>query len=519
MTSPDLLESSLEKAAAAAGPFGALPPAQRGHALRLIAGWLDTEADSLVDCARGETHLPEARLRAELARTSFQLRQFAAHLSEGDFLDVTVDLADASWGTGPRPDLRRVLHPLGPVLIFAASNFPFAFSVAGGDTAAALAAGCPVLLKAHPGHPKLSRMTATLVRDGLAAAAAPAGTFALIEGDDAGRSALIDRRIRAAAFTGSTRVGRLLFDLAAARPDPIPFYGELGSTNPVLVTPRAAATRGEKIWADYVNSFTFSAGQLCTKPGLLLAPEATAEVALAAFGGQPRSVLLNERIESAYQAGLQKLLQHPAARVLGPAAESSVEAAPEPEMAVVPVGGRVARPVSQDAPKAAALSLTAATLVTTSVSALLADLEGLGGEVFGPVSVIASYTDPDELRAAARAFPGQLTATVHGDESDPADLALARELLTELAQRAGRVIWNGWPTGVSVTPAMTHGGPFPATTSQYTSVGTSAIARFLRPVTFQSVPEALLPPALQSANPWQLPRRTNAAGNRQASLP
>lgn len=428
-------------------------------------------------CAHRETRLAEPHLRSELARTTFQLRLFADLLDEGSYLEATLDLPDSAWATGPRPGLRRMLRPLGPVLVFAASNFPFAFSVAGSDTAAALAAGCPVVLKAHPSHPQLSQRTAFLVCEALTAARAPVGAFTLIDGDEAGKAALRDRRVRAAAFTGSAIVGRHLFNLAVARPEPIPFHGELGSTNPVFVTPAAAAARGAEIWAGFVDSFALAGGELSTKPGVLLAPVGTAEDALReALASRAGAALLNERIETSYESRLGTLSSHPDVKML-------VHGAPPP--------------------------FVTPSLLATTVRALLDNLDVLGAEVFGPVSLLASYTHPDELRAAARAFPGQLTATVHAEESDPADNALAADLLDELSERAGRVLWNGWPTGIPITPAMTHGGPYPAATTMHSAVGTSAIERFLRPVTYQEVPDALLPKALSDSNPWQLPRWVN----------
>ncbi|CUU54881.1 NADP-dependent aldehyde dehydrogenase [Parafrankia irregularis] len=478
-TTPEALERILAAASAAAAPYGALSPQDRARMLREVAAALDADTDALVGLAGEETRLPEPRLRGELVRTTFQLRLFADLLDDGAYLEAALDAPDSGWPTGPRPDLRRMLVPVGPVIVFAASNFPFAFSVAGGDTAAALAAGCPVLLKAHPGHPELSRHTARLVTEALAGAGAPGGVFALVEGDTAGRDALVDPRVRAGAFTGSLRVGRLLFDLAAGRPDPVPFYGELGSINPVFVTPGAAHSRGAEIWAGYVESFALGAGQFCTKPGLLLAPAGAAEDALtAALSGRAGAPLLNERIEHGFQAGLGTLTGHPAVRVL-----TAGDAAGGTAGAVRP------------------------SLLATTARDLLADLDVIGAEVFGPASVLVTYTDPAELTAVAGAIQGQLTATVHGDADDPVDAALSRDLLRELSRRAGRVLWNGWPTGVSVTHAMTHGGPYPATTSTFTSVGTTSIGRFLRPVTYQGVPDALLPAALRDANPWKLPRR------------
>lgn len=489
-TSAGQLEESLRAASRAAGPFGALSPGQRGRALRSVADALEAHAEQLVPLAVAETHLAEARLSGEVTRTTFQLRLFAEVLDEGSYLEATIDEPESSWPPGPRPDLRRMLVPLGPVVVFAASNFPFAFSVAGGDTASALAAGCPVLLKAHPGHPKLSASTGDVVRQALFDAGAPEGTFTVVYGDDVGRATLADPRVRAGAFTGSLAGGRALFDVATSRADPVPFYAEMGSVNPVFVTSSVVAARGDpaasgrvqEIVSGFVESFTLGVGQFCTKPGFLFVPAASAPGLLdqlaSAVAGRQGGTLLNDRIAAGYRSGLAKLTSRPGMRTLAggpsPAGESPLVQGPS--------------------------------LVATSAKELLA----LGGdaleECFGPVSVVVTYDSDEELLAAARAFGGQLTATVHGEADDQ----VVPRLLSILAERAGRVLWNGWPTGVSVTWAMQHGGPYPATTApMHTSVGTAAIARFLRPVSYQSVPDALLPPALQEANPWDLPRRVN----------
>lgn len=473
-TTPDQLEQHLGAASAAAPRFGAWRPDERARALRSVADALDNEAGRLAPVAVDETHLPEARLSGEVTRTTFQLRLFAEVLTEGSYLEAAIDEPDGAWPPGPRPDLRRVLVPLGPVVVFAASNFPFAFSVAGGDTASALAAGCPVLLKAHPGHPKLSELTGEVVSQALAGAGAPEGTFSVIFGDDIGRSALSDRRIKAGAFTGSLAGGRALFDVATSRPDPIPFYAEMGSLNPVFVTSSAAA-RVETVVSGFVDSFTLGVGQFCTKPGFLFVPAASApkfvEELTDALAGHKGAPLLNEKIARGYRAGLAKLTGLPGVSSIVQGDET-----PSPS------------------------------LVTTSSADLLAHAGDLLEECFGPVSVLVTYETDDELLAAASAFGGQLTAGVHGEADD----AVVPALLAVLQDRAGRLLWNGWPTGVAVTWAMQHGGPYPATTAPlHTSVGTAAITRFLRPVTYQSVPDSLLPPALQDANPWRLPRRVN----------
>ncbi|EFC83918.1 aldehyde dehydrogenase (NADP(+)) [Parafrankia sp. EUN1f] len=501
------IEGLLAAAAAAARPFGALAPATRATMLRAVADALDAAAETLIPVAMRETRLPEPRLRGELVRTTFQLRLFAELLDDGGYLQVTLDAPDPAWPTGPRPDLRRMLIPVGPVLVFAASNFPFAFSVAGGDTAAALAAGCPVLLKAHPGHPELSRRTAAVVVDALAAAGAPTGTMALFEGDEQARAALVDPRVRAGAFTGSEHAGRLLFDLAATRDEPIPFYAEMGSVNPVFVTEAAAAARGPEIWAGYVESFTLGTGQFCTKPGLLFVPAGAAEADLVKLvTGRPATPLLGERIAAGYRHTLGMLADHPAVRVLVAGTEPTTgpTAGGPTAGAVTPAGATAdgVTPGGVTADGAAADGVTP-TLLATGIADWLRDPGVLAVECFGPTSLLVTYDDPADLLTAARALGGQLTATVHGEDTDD---VLAADLLAELRERVGRVLWNGWPTGVSVSPAMTHGGPYPATTSLHTSVGTTSITRFLRPVTYQSLPARLLPEPLRDDNPWGIPR-------------
>ena len=472
-----VVDDLIGRAAAAAGPWGDWAPAQRAVVLRSVADALDAAGDELVSLAAVETHLGDGRLRGELRRTTFQLRLFADELDDGGYLGATIDHADPGWPMGPRPDLRRVLIPTGPVIVFAASNFPFAFSVAGGDTASALAAGCPVVLKAHPGHPRLSERTEAVVSHALQDAGAPAGVFSVVFGDDAGRQALTDERITAGAFTGSLRVGRLLYNLAASRPVPIPFYGELGSLNPVFVTPGALAARRETILDEFVTSLTLGAGQFCTKPGLFFVPAGSDVAADLAerVSAQPAAPLLNDHVARGYSTELTRLRQHPSVQIVV-ASPGAATAAPTP------------------------------TLLSTTVQDLLAHRDELLVECFGPASLVVTYRSDEELLTAAEAIDGQLTATVHGDEGE----AVIPELVRLLRARAGRVLWNGWPTGVSVTWAMHHGGPYPATTNAlHTSVGTSAVNRFLRPVSYQSMPDALLPPPLRDDNPWSIPRRVD----------
>lgn len=464
-------------AADASTEWRAASIAVRGEALRAVADGLDARADDLVTLAGRETHLAEARLRGELKRTTFQLRLFAEVLAEGSWLDARIDHAVADYPMGaPRPDIRRQLEGIGTVLVFAASNFPFAFSVAGGDTASALAAGNAVVLKAHPGHPHLSDLTGQIVTAALSAAGAPAGIFTVIHGTDAGVHALRHPEIRAASFTGSIAGGRALFDIAMSRPEPIPFYGELGSVNPAFVTRRAAQGRAAEIAEQFVASVTGSAGQLCTKPGLLLVPAGSGIVdALSSVALPGATPLLNPSIASGFRRSLDATAQHDGVEVLaGSAASDGADPAPA--------------------------------LLRTTAAAVIADPEALVSEMFGPAALVAEYDDDRELVAVAKLLEGQLTATVVADESD----AVAADLLPILATKAGRVLWNQWPTGVSVTWAQQHGGPYPATTAVgTTSVGTAAITRFLRPVAYQNVPDPLLPAALQEGNPLGIPRRVD----------
>jgi NADP-dependent aldehyde dehydrogenase len=477
-TDAGALDRLLDAAGAAARPWAEQRPGARAACLRAVAARLEEGADELVAVAGAETNLSVPRLVGELGRTTFQLRLFADVLDEGAFLGATIDGADPDWPPAPRPDLRRMMVGLGPVVVFAAGNFPFAFSVAGGDTAAALAAGCPVVVKAHPGHLRLSALTGAMVEDALRAQGAPAGTFAVIYGEEAGRRAVVSDRICAGAFTGSLAGGRALFDLAVGRPVPIPFYAEMGSLNPVFVTGAALADRSEEILSGWATSFTLSGGQFCTKPGLLFVPARTvSDEALVAALAPHRSgtVLLSEDIERRYGATLSALEGQAGVRVVV-AGDRGDGTGPGP------------------------------TVLATSVAELLAAGDELLVECFGPTSLVVAYENEEELLAAAAALAGQLTAVVHGQESD----GVVPSLLALLADRCGRVIWNGWPTGVSVTAAMQHGGPYPATTgARDTSVGTAAIDRFLRPLCYQSVPEALLPEALRHDNPLGIPRRVN----------
>jgi NADP-dependent aldehyde dehydrogenase len=465
---------------AAADAFNALDGASRaGRAalLRGLADALESDREAIVGLADRESALGPARLGGELTRTTFQLGFFAGVIEDGGYLEATIDHA-GDTPMGPRPDLRRMLAPLGPVGVFGASNFPLAFSVAGGDTASALAAGCPVVIKAHPSHPATSQRVFDRLRDGVRAAGLPDGTVGLVHGQDAGVHVVTHPAIRAVGFTGSLRGGRALFDLACRREDPIPFYGELGSLNPLVVTPAAAAERAEAIAEGFVGSFTLGGGQFCTKPGLAFVPDGARDLldALASRTAATASTwMLSGGIRDAFAAGAEKL-----AAVSGVSELGASEAELGPGFSATP------------------------RLLTVSAAQLS---DGLLKECFGPVAVIARYSDEAELTAALARLEGSLTATLHiGDgETD-----LPGRLAAQLARHAGRVIYNAFPTGVAVAWGMHHGGPYPATTNElHTSVGAAAIRRFLRPITYQSAPAALLPEELRDGNPAGIPRRVD----------
>jgi NADP-dependent aldehyde dehydrogenase len=372
-----------------------------------------------------------------------------------------------------------MMVPVGPVAVYAASNFPFAFSVAGGDTASALAAGCPVIVKAHPGQPQTSVLSGRV----LASALGQDGALAVVHGFEAGRDLVRHPAITAAGFTGSVAGGRALFDLAAARPDPIPFYGELGSVNPAVVTAGALRQRPEQVVEGFVGSYLLGSGQFCTKPGLLFLPAGHGldEALAVAIRGTTTGPLLNAHIRDGFAGGVQELARHPSVRAV-----LAGSIGDEAGFGAVP------------------------TLFAVAAEDFLQEREALVQECFGPTALVVEYGSTGELLDALEAVPGSLTATVHADPATESDLVAT--LLERVAARAGRVVFDGWPTGVAVTAAQHHGGPWPATTSAlHTSVGTAAIRRWLRPVAYQNVPDALLPAALREANPLGLPRRVDGA--------
>ncbi|WP_348749676.1 aldehyde dehydrogenase (NADP(+)) [Pseudomonas rhodesiae] len=460
--------------------------AARAAFLDAIAEQIEALGDRLIERAVAETGLPHARIEGERGRTCTQLRAFARTVRAGEWLDVRVDLAQPERRPLPRPDLRQRHIALGPVAVFGASNFPLAFSVAGGDTASALAAGCPVIVKAHNAHPGTSELVAHAIAKAVAACGLPEGVFSLLydSGYDLGIALVSDPRIKAVGFTGSRSGGMALCRAAQARPEPIPVYAEMSSINPVYLFPAALAARGEALAQGFVASLTQGAGQFCTNPGLVIATQGRplerfiqmARDALQDCQAQP---MLTPGIFDAYHRGVDALADH----------------------AEVVATGKAAAGPNQGQPR----------LFVAQANAFLAN-PALHAEVFGATSLVIACTDSAQMRQVSEHLEGQLTATLHLDENDLTD---ARTLLPLLERKAGRLLVNGWPTGVEVCDAMVHGGPFPATSdARSTSVGTAAIRRFLRPVCYQDFPDALLPYALQHDNPLQLRRLLD--GQREA---
>ena len=463
----DLVNRACEAAEDAFAAYAATSREDRARFLEAIADGIEARAEAITAIGTAETGLPEARLQGERGRTTGQLRLFADHIRKGDYLDRRVDTALPDRQPLPRPDLRLMQRPIGPVAVFGASNFPLAFSTAGGDTASALAAGCPVVVKGHPAHPGTGEIVAEAIHAAIQSTGMPAGVFSFIHGDShAVGAALVQHPlIKAVGFTGSLRGGRALFDLCAARPEPIPFFGELGSINPGFVLPQALASRGAKLAEGWAGSLTMGAGQFCTNPGLIVMPKGVLADAFAKAAGDALSkvgpqVMLSDGIAEAYRTGANR-----AAGVATPIFEAQVE-------------GRNALP----------------SIYKTSAEEFLRD-HTLAEEVFGPLGVIVTVSGEDQMLDVAEAMEGQLTATLHLDDGD---MDMAHRLMPVLERKAGRILANGWPPGVEVADAMVHGGPYPASTNfGATSVGTMAIRRFLRPVSYQNIPEALLPEDLR----------------------
>lgn len=473
------IEAALAAASSSAGNFAQSAPADRALLLEAIGDAIMAVGDPLIDRAMAETGLPRGRLEGEHARTVNQLRLFATMLREGEFASVRIDRSDPSRMPAPKPDLRLSMIAIGPVAVFSASNFPLAFSVGGGDTASALAAGCPVVVKGHPAHPGTAELVASAVAKAIAGSRFDPAIFSLLQdsGVEVGKALVADPRIAAVGFTGSRQAGEALIKIAAARSEPIPVYAEMSAINPVILCPARLEEAAESIATSFVASLTLGTGQFCTKPGLLLAVDGPGcdrfvDAASRAVKNSAPGIMLTPGICNAF-------------------ARSTVALAEQPGVMEVAQGAR------------AKLRASAQLFLTTGDA--FKSNSALQHEMFGPAALVVKCRDIDEMASVLATIEGQLTIAMHFNVDDH---SYVTRLLPLAQRKAGRIIANGFGTGVEVSPAMVHGGPWPATSdSRTTSVGTMAVARFLRPVCLQDFPEKLLPPEVTEANTWGVPRR------------
>jgi len=466
---PELIDQAVQAAEDAFWEFSALPRSIRAELLNKIADEIDARGDALTEIATQESGLPEARIIGERGRTVGQLRMFASHIEQGEYLDCRTDEALPDRAPMARPEMQLMQRPIGPVAVFGASNFPLAFSVAGGDTASALAAGCPVVVKGHSAHPGTSEIVAEAICTALKQMNLHPGIFSLVQGGnarDVGTSLVQHPLIKAVGFTGSLAGGRALFDLCASRSEPIPFFGELGSVNPVFLLQQAASNRAAEVGIGWANSLTMGAGQFCTNPGVILMLDnddasvftQSAIDTLSTIGSQ---TMLTDGISDAYRRGTEQIRSFDNIGEIYGTSCPNREATPN--------------------------------LFTTTGDTWLLNKD-LNEEVFGPLGIIVRVKDFDEMMEIARNLDGQLTCTLQIDAGDHTD---AQKLLPVLERKAGRILANGFPTGVEVCDTMVHGGPYPASTNfGATSVGTMAIRRFLRPVCYQNIPASLRHPEL-----------------------
>ena len=469
------VDALIAKAAATRNAIASQSPKERAALLRAIAAEIEAVRPSLIESACAETALPEARIAGEITRTTVQFELFARLVESGKHLAVAIDKADPNYSPAPRPDIRKMNQPLGVVAIFAASNFPLAFSVAGGDAASAIAAGNAIIAKAHPAHPNTCATVESAIKKALTQSGLSADTYSVVQGvnPEITHWLALHKEVKAIGFTGSEVVGRILVDLGAKRPEPIPVFAEMGSLNPVFVTSSAISDRIEALAKGLIDSALMGSGQFCTKPGLIFTPAndeflSTLKSHLATLSAAP---LLSKSIAERYTSSISKL-----------AADGKLE---------------VASGISQDQ----GFGVTPTVFITDWQTA--SQNPELLEEHFGPTTVVIT-SDESKFVEIAKSLHGQLTATIQGTDSDkPA------ELLEVLTHKAGRVIWTGFPTGVAVTSAMNHGGPWPSSSSHTTSVGTDAIFRFLRPVAYQGFGQSVLPEPLQDSNPWSVPQSIN----------
>ncbi|MEO7043977.1 MAG: aldehyde dehydrogenase (NADP(+)) [Ferruginibacter sp.] len=476
------VELAVEKAAIAFHQYRKKSGVEKAVFLEKIAEEIINTGDELITVCCNETGLPKGRIEGERMRTANQLKMFASLLREGSWVDARIETALPDRAPLPKPDIRSMLTAIGPVVVFGASNFPLAFSVAGGDTASALAAGCPVIVKAHSAHPATSALVGKAIQAAAKKTNMPDGVFSLLFGDgkNVGIQLVVHPQIKAVGFTGSFAGGKALFDAAAKRESPIPVYAEMGSTNPVFILPEALKEKADAIAAGFSGSVTLGVGQFCTNPGMLIYEKETtdfSEKIKEAFTKTSGGAMLAENIFKSYESGIAK--------------HNSIAGVNEIAKGNKMEGSNYAQPV----------------LFKTS-STILNEHTELGEEIFGPTSIIVEANSKEDLLDIAKKLSGHLTATVHGTEND---LAANTDLLDILEQKVGRIVINGYPTGVEVCSAMVHGGPYPSTTdSRSTSVGTAAIFRFTRPVCFQSLPDKFLPTELQNKNILNIDRLVNS---------
>ncbi len=474
------IDSLMNEASEAFAVYGKTSGAERSAFLKLVAEEIENLGDKLIETVMAETALPEGRVRGERGRTTNQILQFAQLVEEGSWVEAIIEKAQPERQPMPKSDIRRMMVPMGPVVVFGAGNFPLAFSVAGGDTASALAGGNPVVVKGHPAHPKTSQLVANAIEAAVKKAGLPKGTFSFVEdeGHETGKLLVEHPTTKAVAFTGSERGGRALYDMAAKRKEPIPVFAEMGSINPVVVLPEALATRPDTLAGQLVASVNLGAGQFCTNPGLIITVKGDGydtfiqSMATAVKEASP-TTMYHDNILINYKSGAVKAFE---------------------QIGVSSVGEQVEIESTQAVPAIA--TVDAATFMENPV---------LHEEVFGPFSLVVTCDSKAELLSVIKALKGQLTATLHGEATE---LPANKDVMDAMVDRCGRILFNGVPTGVEVCPAMQHGGPYPACTdSRFTSVGTTAIKRFVRPVSYQDCPDALLPAELQNSNPlniWRL---------------
>ena len=475
------LVKAISLASSAFPAYSSISPETRAAFLRTIAENIDTLGSEITPRMMAETGLPEGRCQGERGRTVGQLRMFADLIEEGSWVDARIETAQPDRSPIPKPDLRSMRRPLGPVAVFCASNFPLAFSVAGGDTASALAAGCPVIVRAHAAHAGTAEIVASAIQAAVAECDMPEGTFSMIyDADiDLGTALIKNPGIKAVGFTGSRAGGRALMDAAAARPEPIPVFAEMSSVNPIFILPGAMAERGETIAQGLVGSVTLGAGQFCTCPGLVFAgvSDNFKTTLKNGFSEVAAATMLHAGIHQNYTKGLTKLQSQPGVETIEQVDSSKGNNA-------------------------------GATILKASASTFIAN-PALNEEIFGPSSLVIECGSKEDMLAAATQLEGQLTATVHGTDEE---LAQAGDLLQTLEQKAGRLIINSFPTGVEVNSSMVHGGPYPATSDgASTSVGTGAILRYTRPVSWQDFPESMLPDELKISTPRNISRLINGS--------